>query len=588
MTETFTPLMAEIRRLTGTGPDADLLAAYIHDRNDGAFAALVDRHGSMVWGVCRRVLGDIHAAEDAYQATFLVLARRAGQIRHGDRLAGWLYGVALRVARKARQRRHPESWSETSPEAPAASAGPLAEAASREALATLDEELERLPEVYRTPVLLCCLGGLSQEEAARRLGWSAGSVRGRLERGRARLADRLARRGISLSAVLSLDQLPALAPPALGSASPAALALANAVLGLASSKLKSLAALVLLASMTVGSFTLLAMPGAAERKEGNERVPVPQVTLRPPTETPLALDKPSDGFWGLDFSPDGKIVAGGAHDGSVRIWDATTGKQTLALELGTAVVLSVRFSHDGKTLASVSDKIRLHDPVTGKLLRELDRGKVDFHSPEPVAFSPDDRIVLGGGAESLRLWDVQTGALIRELEGSELGAATFSPDGKIVAGAIEGGVGTWDARTGQQLLRLRSENPRAMSFSPDGKFLAAGTTDRSLTLWNAATGAVVYRIEQAHVKGIVGVAFTPDGRYLVSAGKRPHAGVEPWAPDNDGEVKVRESATGKELFAFATQLSWPNGMALDPTGTRVAIGTLLGRQPVKIWSMAGK
>jgi RNA polymerase sigma factor (sigma-70 family) len=201
-------LLRYLRRLAPAAhpaSDAGLLERFVRCRDEDAFAALLARHGPMVLGVCRRVLGDAHAAEDAAQAAFLVLARRAAAIRPPERLASWLYGVARHLALKclradARRRRREalglRPAGHTSP-------GPLAEVSARELLLILDAEVARLPEVYRLPVLLCGLEGLSQEEAARRLGWTPGSLKGRLERGRARLHARLARRGLVLSATLA-------------------------------------------------------------------------------------------------------------------------------------------------------------------------------------------------------------------------------------------------------------------------------------------------------------------------------------------------------------------------------------------------
>src|SRR5262249_49792553 len=143
----------------------------------------------MVLHACRRVLGDAHAAEDACQATFLVLARRAGCLQQPGRLAGWLYGVATRVAREARRchDRLPRVGLRQPPNPPAPRPGPLADVTARDLLAVLEQEVQRLPQAYRLPVVLCCLEGLSQEEAASRLGWTPGQVKGRLERGRQRL-----------------------------------------------------------------------------------------------------------------------------------------------------------------------------------------------------------------------------------------------------------------------------------------------------------------------------------------------------------------------------------------------------------------
>jgi RNA polymerase sigma-70 factor (ECF subfamily) len=190
----------------GSRPDADLLARYV-DSNDGeAFANLVQRHGPLVLGVCRRVLRNHHDAEDAFQATFLVLARKARLIQQGEALAGWLSRVAyhLSVKRRASAERRRQAERQTLP-APQ-SAGDLA--AWAELRGALDEELDRLPEKYRVPLLLCCLAGHTRDEAAEQLGWTLGSLKMRLERGRRLLRNRLASRGLMIAAVL-LALLPA-------------------------------------------------------------------------------------------------------------------------------------------------------------------------------------------------------------------------------------------------------------------------------------------------------------------------------------------------------------------------------------------
>jgi RNA polymerase sigma factor (sigma-70 family) len=163
---------------------------------DLAFAALVDRHGAMVWGVCRRVLGDAHEAEDAFQATFLVLARRAGSVRVDDSLGRWLYGVALRVARRARSE---ADRREARPGVPRASstADPAAVAERRELAEALSEEVDRLPSKYRCAIELCYFQGLTYDQAAHRLDWPAATVKSRLARGRVRLRRGMARRGLA-------------------------------------------------------------------------------------------------------------------------------------------------------------------------------------------------------------------------------------------------------------------------------------------------------------------------------------------------------------------------------------------------------
>jgi RNA polymerase sigma factor (sigma-70 family) len=181
--------------------DRQLLEAYAAANDQAAFAALVRRHGPMVLGVCRRVLQDVHHAEDAFQAVFLTLARKAALLRQGEALAGWLHGVSYRVALSARRdaarrRKHERRVApRTNP--------PAWEIGWRELQTVLDEEVERLPSIYRAVFVLCCLDGLSKPEAARQLAVNENTVSSRLARARKQLQERLARRGISLSAVLT-------------------------------------------------------------------------------------------------------------------------------------------------------------------------------------------------------------------------------------------------------------------------------------------------------------------------------------------------------------------------------------------------
>jgi RNA polymerase sigma factor (sigma-70 family) len=180
--------------------DEHLLERFASHRDEEAFALLVRRHGVMVLGVCRRVLGNAHDAEDAFQATFLILARRAASVRHCGALGGWLYRVAVRAALSVRAR--PGRGAGPVEAAPArASDDPALEAAWRELRPVLDEEVRRLPEKYRVPVVLCHLEGKTHEAAAAELGWPRGTVAGRLARARDLLRRRLTRRGVTLSAV---------------------------------------------------------------------------------------------------------------------------------------------------------------------------------------------------------------------------------------------------------------------------------------------------------------------------------------------------------------------------------------------------
>ena len=195
--------------------DAELLARFSATRDAGAFAELVRRHGPLVFGVCRRVTGHPQDAEDAFQATFLVLAKKAGSLRNPALLGNWLYGVAYRVARKAKRsalrRRAREVTMSSLPEsvAPAPSGG------WPELAPILDAELAALPAHYRDAIVLCDLRGTSREEASAALGIPEGTLSSRLANGRKKLAARLAKRGITLS----ISLLPAAVSDAAATAS---------------------------------------------------------------------------------------------------------------------------------------------------------------------------------------------------------------------------------------------------------------------------------------------------------------------------------------------------------------------------------
>jgi RNA polymerase sigma factor (sigma-70 family) len=202
--------------------DARLLERYTALGDEAAFAALVRRHGPMVWGVCTRLLHHTQDAEDAFQATFLVLVRKARSLHGPDRLPPWLYGVAYRTALKARAEAARRKARESMAVEKRAGKEP-AEAVWDDLRSVLDEEVNRLPRRYRTPFLLCYLEGMSNDEAARRLGCPKGTVCSRLSRAREILRKRLGRRGVSLSGaalatVLSEHAAPAAVPLALAEA----------------------------------------------------------------------------------------------------------------------------------------------------------------------------------------------------------------------------------------------------------------------------------------------------------------------------------------------------------------------------------
>jgi RNA polymerase sigma factor (sigma-70 family) len=216
------PLLHYLRRLSrgrasdSALDDTQLLGRFLTSRDESAFTTLVQRYGAMVWGLCVRCLGETPEAEDAFQATFLVLVRKAASLRGPEQLGPWLYGVAYRTSLKLRGQRArrtkretplPEEIFREQPESIGSDLGPV-----------LDEEINRLPTKYRLPVLLCCLQGLSSEEAAQRLGCAKGTVFSRLSRARDLLRRRLVRRGVevsagALAAVLAENAVLRAAPP---------------------------------------------------------------------------------------------------------------------------------------------------------------------------------------------------------------------------------------------------------------------------------------------------------------------------------------------------------------------------------------
>jgi RNA polymerase sigma factor (sigma-70 family) len=307
-------LLRFIRRIArpsdGETPDRHLLERFISGYDETAFAALVERHGPMVFGVCRRILRSSHDAEDAFQAAFLVLARKAASIGQPDALGNWLYGVAYRTAlearaRAARRRLHERQLVEEP------SVDPSSTIEWSDLRAVLDEEIHRLPHRYRAPFVLCYLEGRTNEEAARLLHRPKGTILSRLAWARQRLRGRLLHRGVTLpaagvSVVLSPSFLSAAVPVAWVSATTSAAQLfasgqaiaSTQVLALAKGVLKAmfldkvkLIALVFVAIPVLGGGLAWLSPPAGTAGRQEPPKPVAPVQAEGQLDTLLALEK---------------------------------------------------------------------------------------------------------------------------------------------------------------------------------------------------------------------------------------------------------------------------------------------------------
>jgi RNA polymerase sigma factor (sigma-70 family) len=468
---------------TSDAADASLLEQFIRQRDEAAFVALVRRHGPLVWRVCRRVLHQTQDAEEVYQATFLVLARQAAKIRKPAALASFLYGVAYRIARKARadgfRRQSRQREPITEPVADAAG-----EAAWREVEQILIEEVQALPEKYRTPVLLCYWEGLTNEESSRRLGWPAGTVKTRLLKARQLLHERLTRRGVSLSAgaittLLASGGGDAAMPPSLavgamhtvldGTPRVAAAVLAEqAVFGVIWSKARLISAFVLL----VGGTVLLAYHALggrqAEEQETTQLNPPAKeaAPTRPAKEKqqnrndwfgdPLPpgavarlgtrrLCGPVDPMW-LRFSPDGSKIASQGWYG-VTVWDAVSGQRAVERKNYYPLVHGMAWRKDGTGVAILrlpdrsffvseftNDSEKVPDPPPAP-----PRNNIPVPGPdgmEWLALSPDGtRLAIVRNPEkekiSVELFRVATGRLVGELERERTLGPFGGPCGEI-------------------------------------------------------------------------------------------------------------------------------------------------------------
>jgi RNA polymerase sigma factor (sigma-70 family) len=317
-------VLRHIRRLRPTceaaqPSDAKLLQRFAVERDESAFADLVRRYAPMVLNVCRTVLRHEQDAEDALQATFIILFRKAGSIRQPEALAGWLYEVAHRVAGRAQAsvvRRREQERKAT----PMTSADSTLDMTLRDLQRVLHEELLRLPDKYRLPLVLCYLQGKSHQEAAAKLGWTKGTFRGRLDRGWEQLRRRLTARGIALSAVLCAS---AVAPQMVADArvqslirsvssgvSVRASMLAEGVIrAMLTSKIKVAVGVVLALAIATAGVALTRTVNAGDQP--GETPPPPAAKHDPAEAKRPAADNPgSTKYAGHVIGPDGRPVSG--------------------------------------------------------------------------------------------------------------------------------------------------------------------------------------------------------------------------------------------------------------------------------------
>lgn len=529
--------------------DRHLLTRYVGQKDETAFVGLLERHARMVWRVCRRVLSHDQDTEDAFQAVFLVLAQSAASIRNSDAVGSWLHGVAYRTAMQARRRSLRLRAGEQAAAAPKPEPSPSSQAACLELQRHLDEELQRLAEIYRAPFILCCLEGMSKSEAARELNCKQGTISGRLARARKLLQKRLARRGITLASVLTAA---ALIPNTGSAAVPAALVqatasgvlakepgagLAPSVRALAENVLREPALTRKLLGVLVLACVLFLLGGASlavsflpGRNETARMVIEPDTFLAPgvPLGTPV-----DEQVAAVAFSPDGRrlVTAGGRsqHPGQIKIWDAKNAKELTAVSKIPGV-RTVAFSPDGKTFATgdASGHLTLRDAETADVLASVPAHPGGVHG---LAFSREGSLLATGGADGVvRIWSGAKLKQVRQWRGHAdkiTAVAFFHHDQAIATASEDKSCKIWDVQTGDAKVTLEGHQAalEAVAVAPDDRLVAATGRDGTVRVWDAANGAVrhVLSVPGKGEKAAGGtmfypLAFSPDGALLAGAG----------------------------------------------------------------------
>jgi RNA polymerase sigma factor (sigma-70 family) len=577
--------------------DAEALRRYRRQKDEEAFAQLVRRYGPLVTGVCRRVLGPRPEADDAVQATFWTLARKAGSIREVKTLPAWLHAVAYRTARKAAARL--TSPPDNSP-VPTAPDDPLADASWREVRRLLDEEVHRLPPRLKLPILLCYFEDLTRDEAADRLGWSHSTVKRRLDQARGLLKARLVRRGVGPgllgATTLLTGRLTARVSPALEAACarlasqpPAATIRTLAVAPPAAGTAKWLAAAVAVVGFGWAVTTLAGQgpmpdpktpPTEVKEKEtpsksGEVAEPLPAGAL---ARFGTARYRASMRFWSGSFSRDGRWFVSGT-DG-VELWDLETGLPRQLMPVRNNTVPRPRISPDGSLVAVLDGGpgIHLFDRATGKELRTVG----DKEKFAECQCSPDGKQVVGLTNGNAKGFDARTGAEVfsTPAAGSTLDVCNDRTVFFIVGAGKDGAltVRVVDVETGKDLktfetgitdyYRPKEPDPAAKfrtgisipdfmryAVAPDLSHLAYQRADATVAVVALAPGSKPRAVEITSGLRPTGLRFAPDGKSL-------------FAFDPFGNLARSDVATGKLLGQYSGGL-WhvdPAGKVLTSAG----------------------